>query len=328
MFELKLKVFSALLNILKDDLAQNRAYECLKIICAETIEALKIQTDDHVTYSRYKLKVAVDGKLSADRLDPKALGKWISERQLNEYLERLLTKYRQIFSELGYRPVVRTNETVGGKGNERLFWLDIKELTIESTDEQLFTKDDIELITYERVDSSEIKLSWFYRFIFKNGEIKNKSIRGLLMLIVVFGSFMTWALYVCVFSLVLVRQGQNFTTFDVLLIVCLLGFSYFSFKYWFIPLWNLPEHRVIKAPMTFISLTEEHADIEMYKDKDRSHLTRVTRFKGICPICSSDVILKDGKPDQHVPLVGRCVESPFAHVYSFDRVLMTGKLLK
>lgn len=152
--------------------------------------------------------------------------------------------------------------------------------------------------------------------------------RGLFMLIVLFGGFITWALYVCAFSLVLVREGQNFTTFDLLLIVCLLGFSYHSFKYWFIPIWNLPEHRVIKAPMTFISFTEEHADIEMYRDRDRHQLTRVTRFKGICPICSSNVILRDGKTDQRVPLVGRCVESPFAHVYSFDRILMTGKIFK
>ena len=152
--------------------------------------------------------------------------------------------------------------------------------TFESIDEESVKEDGVELITYERVDPSEIKLSWFYRFIFKNGEIKNKSMRGLVLLIVLFGGFVTWALYVCAFSLVLVREGQNFTTFDLLLIVCLIGFSYLSFKYWFIPLWDLPEHRVIKAPMTFISLTEEHADIEMYRDKDRHQLTRVTRFKG------------------------------------------------
>ena len=132
---------------------------------------------------------------------------------------------------------------------------------------------------------------------------------------------------VCAFSLVLVREGQKFTTLDLLLIVCLIVFSYLSFKYWYIPLWKLPEHRVIKAPMTFISLNEDHADIEMYRDRERNQLTRVTRFRGICPICSAEVVLRNGQPDQNFPLVGRCVESPFAHVYSFDRVLMIGKLL-
>jgi hypothetical protein len=46
--------------------------------------------------------------------------------------------------------------------------------------------------------------------------------------------------------------------------------------------------------MIFISLTEEHADFEMYRDKNHHQLTRVTRFKGICPIYSSDVIVKKG----------------------------------
>ena len=158
MFELKLKVFSILWNVLKDDLAQNRAYECLKVMCAATLGLLKGQVDDHVAYSRYKLKAAVDGKLSADNVDPKELGKWINERKLNEYLERLSSKHIQKFSEIGYVPVVRTNDTVGGKGNERLFWLDIQETVIESVDEKLVNEENIEYITYERVDSSAIKM--------------------------------------------------------------------------------------------------------------------------------------------------------------------------
>ena len=229
------------------------------------------------------------------------------------------------FEEIGYIPVVKTNDTIGGKGNERRYWLNITEYSQTQNEED--QKLDEDEISYERVDPSEIKLSWFYRFIFKNGEMKNKSIRGLFMLIVLFGGFISWAIYVCAFSLVLVREGQNFTTLDLLLIVCLIGFSYLSFKYWYIPLWNLPEHRVIKAPMTFISLNEDHADIEMYRDRERNQLTRITRFKGICPICSAEVVLRIGQPDHNLPLVGRCVESPFAHVYSFDRVLMSGKLL-
>ena len=75
-------------------------------------------------------------------------------------------------------------------------------------------------------------------------------------------------------------------------------------------------------------LSEEHADFEMYRDRDRNQLTRVTRFKGICLIYSAEVVLRAGKPDHNLPLVGRCVESPFAHVYSFDRVMMAGRLLK
>lgn len=88
-----------------------------------------------------------------------------------------------------------------------------------------------------------------------------------------------------------------------------------------LPLFKFPD-----PPL--ISFAEDHADLEMYRDKERNQITRVTKFKGTCPICASDVLLKSGKPDQKMPLVGRCVESPFAHVYSFDRVTLKGEQLK
>lgn len=325
MIELKLKVFDVLFGVLSEDLADNRAYDCIKIMCASTIKALNEQNDDPVTYSRYQLKLILDGESAVAKMDSKALGKWMSEKKLNNYLELVKKKHSHKFDEIGFTPIVKANDTIGGKGNERRYWLDIIEFThVEIEDDQ---KLDEEVISYERVDSSEIKLSWLYRFIFKNGEIKNKSLRGLILLIMIFGSVLLWALYICAFALVLVKDGQSFSSIDLLLTICLFAFSYLSYKYWAKPIWNLPEHRVIKAPMTFLSLHEDHADIEMYRDRDRNQLTRVTRFKGTCPICSSDVVLRAGKPDHNLPLVGRCVESPFAHVYSFDRIMMTGSLL-
>lgn len=327
MIELKLKVFNTLFDILKEDLAVNRAYDCLKVICSASIDALNSQNEEPITYTRYQLKLIIDGQQSVASIDSKDIGKWMSDKRLSAYLDHVITKHNKKFADIGHIPVVKTNDTVGGKGNERRYWLDITEVTYDKNEDDLFEDMSEEIIYYERVDPSEIKLSWFYKLIFKNGEIKNKSIRGLLMLIMIFGSVIGWALYVCAFSLVLVREGQSFTSFDLLLMICLIGFSYLSLKYWLIPIWNLPEHRVIKAPMTFISISEEHADIEMYRDKDRNQLTRITRFKGVCPICSSDVVLREGRLDQKVPLVGRCVESPFAHVYSFDRVTMQGRKL-
>src|SRR5690606_17038389 len=275
--------------------------------------------------TRYQLKLIIDGQQSVASIDSKDLGKWMSDKKLSAYLDLVITKHTKKFEEIGYIPVVKTNETVGGKGNERIYWLDIAEYT-PVKNEEIHEPDD-EFISYERVDPSQVKLSWFYRLIFKNGEIQNRSLRGLILFIIIFGSLIFWALYVCTFALVLVREGQSFTSLDLLFMLCLFGFSYLSYKYWAKPIWNLPEHRVIKAPMTFISLNEDHADIEMYRDRERNQLTSVTRFRGICPLCSAEVVLRDGKSDHNLPLVGRCVESPFAHVYSFDRVMMTGYLL-
>ena len=259
-------------------------------------------------------------------MDSKELGKWINDSRLNDFLKCVIQRHIAVFDELGYIPFVNTNDTKGGKGNERIYWLEIKKITAEVGEDNQSPEDNI--VHYERNNPADIQLSWFYKFIFKNGELKNKSLRGLLMITVLFGSVIGWAIYVFIFSLVLVRDEQSFTSLDLFWISCLIFFSFIMFKYWAIPLWNLPEHRVIKAPMGFISFAEDHADLEMYRDKERNQITRVTKFKGTCPICASDVLLKSGKPDQKMPLVGRCVESPFAHVYSFDRVTLKGEQLK
>ena len=326
MIEIEIKVLRLFYGLLMSQPTINRAYDCLKVLFEKTIENYENGFEEKVTYSRQQLKVAVDGKLSAERMDSKELGKWINDSRLNDFLKCIIQRHRAVFDELGYIPFVNTNDTKGGKGNERIYWLEIKKFTAE-VDENHETFED-NIVHYERSNPADIKLSWLYKFIFKNGELRNKSLRGLLMITVLFGSVIGWAAYVFIFSLVLVQDEQSFTSLDLFWITCLSFFSFIMFKYWAIPLWNLPEHRVIKAPMSLISFSEDHADLEMYRDKDRNQITRVTKFKGTCPICTSDVILKDGKPDQKMPLVGRCVESPFAHVFGFDRVTLKGEQLK
>lgn len=326
MTEIEIKVLKSFYGLLVSQPTINRAYDCLKVLFEKTIESYKSGFDEIVTYSRHQLKVAVDGKLSAERMDSKELGKWINDSRLNDFLKCVIQRHSAVFDELGYIPFVNTNDTKGGKGNERIYWLEIKKITAEVDEDNQSPEDNI--VHYERNNPADIQLSWFYKFIFKNGELKNKSLRGLLMITVLFGSVIGWAIYVFIFSLVLVSNEQSFTSLDLFWISCLIFFSFIMFKYWAIPLWNLPEHRVIKAPMSFISFAEDHADLEMYRDKERNQITRVTKFKGTCPICASDVLLKSGKPDQKMPLVGRCVESPFAHVYSFDRVTLKGEQLK
>ncbi|PCN59640.1 hypothetical protein [Acinetobacter sp. YT-02] len=327
----KLQVLKKLQNELSDFLQTGKAYECLKVMCADSIDALQNGHDEKVTFTRWKLKARYEGSTqAADEIDPKELQKWIDDKKLNIVLTNIIQAEHQPFQELGYFPVVKTNETKGGKGNEKLYWLDIEKKRFEIVDQQADAPDEfshIEFVEYHRSEPSAIKISWFYRFFFKNGEMKNRSLRGLFLISVIFSSVIFWLLYLIVVALVLVREGQSFTSFNLLILFGVVFFTWLLWKYEFIPIWNLPEHRVIKAPMIFLSLNELDAEIEMYRDKERNQITRFTRFTATCPICTADIVLRDGKPDQNAPLVGRCAESPFAHVYSFDRVTMKGKYL-
>ena len=112
-------------DILKKDLADNRAYDCLKVICSASIDALNTQNEELITYTRYQLKLILDGQQSVASMDSKDLGKWMSDKKLSAFLDRVITKHNKKFAEIGHIPVVKTNDTVGGKRNERRYWLDI-----------------------------------------------------------------------------------------------------------------------------------------------------------------------------------------------------------
>lgn len=329
----KLQVFQKLECELADFLRTGKAYECLKVMCTDTIEALQSGHLDKVTFTRWKLKVRYDGsRQAADELDPKELQKWIDDKKLRIVLDSVIQAEHQPFQDLGFCPVIRTNQTRGGKGNEKYYWLDIEPLQEQISDSSIEVQLDeceeenySDQVEYHRADPSSIKVSIFYKPFFKRGEMKNKSWKGLILIASIFASLIFWVLYLIAVALVLVREGQSFTSFNLLLLFSVVFFTWLLWKYNFVPIWNLPEHRVIKAPAVFLALSELDAEIEMYRDKDRNQITRFTKFTATCPICTADIVLREGMPYQNVPLVGRCVESPFAHVYSFDRVTMKGK---
>lgn len=127
--------------------------------------------------------------------------------------------------------------------------------------------------------------------------------------------------------LLLLSDLPNFKLWQAMVFVVFIPFAYLNWRYFLMPLQSLPQHRVIKAPMFFANINDDNADIEMYRNKDKLNIARITEFTAVCPICSGVIELANGKPDQNPPLVGRCKEAPHAHVYSFDRMTMKGYLL-
>lgn len=324
MIEKKLEIFKALQEILLNNLQRSRAYECLKIMCADTIRELEKGSDELIEFTRWKLKACLDGIEQADSIDSKELQKWIDDNKLNTVIDNVMTAHRSVFERCGYRPIVRKNDTKGGKGNERSYWLDILELVKEievDSDQEV----DISVIEYTRAPSDSIRISWYFKLFFKNGELKNRSWRGLLLVSSFFLSFIFWMVYLIIVSLVLVVEAKDFNSFNFLIILAVSIVTWMTFKYYWIPIWQLPEYRVIRAPMMTLALSQLEGEIEMYRDSERNQITRFTQFKSTCPICTADIVLKSGYPEHKLPLVGRCVESPFSHVYSFDRVTMMGR---
>ena len=249
---------------------------------------------------------------------------------------------RKAFIELGYRPIIVAPPSGGGSKNKAFLWMDIQAIeneTVEhideaalvnvNTDDDIESVDDISSITYERKATSDVKPSLFTKLFFSQGELKMLSVRGvslMLLLMAIFVSDILIGIYAFL-VLLLLDDLPTVSLWQAILFSAMIPFAYISWRYFFMPLYLLPYHRVIKAPMFFANVNVDNADIEMYRNKDKLNVARVTEFTATCPICSGIIILAQGKPDQRPPLVGRCKEAPHAHVYSFDRMTMKGCFL-
>lgn len=94
---------------------------------------------------------------------------------------------------------------------------------------------------------------------------------------------------------------------------------------------RLGDKRAIMAPDILIGFREYGVQLELTRiDSTPGAASRLglVRYAATCPICGAKVQVENGGREFHGRLVGRCQESPDEHVFSFDRVLRSGKSLR
>ena len=319
------KVIEILLELLSENKQTAKFYYCLNLVCEQTLTQYQ-KGIEYEGAERYQMKRVYDDIKGNKRNDSKADNKWLNETDFKKYCQKLVEQHIERFREIGFIPVINTTEDAVGKGNKKLFWLETREISHEENQMEDDSTVDISKINYDRAPSEQIKLAFYIKPFFKNGELKNRSFKSL-------GFFVSWMgisyfalamLFIVAYSTVLI--GNQYITFQILNLLFLGLLAFLSIKYVFIPFLKLPEYRVIKAPLLMLGWNEYHAEIEMHRDF-KEQRTRFTRFTADCPICSGEIALSNGEKDYNLALVGRCSESPLLHVYSFDRALLKGKLL-
>ncbi|MGE6440837.1 hypothetical protein ACQKC9_04620 [Psychrobacter sp. NPDC078409] len=319
---------------------RNTFYDhCLRIIVEAQLNKIKYSDEgfEPNKLSRQDIYAKARG-VNKNTVSSQVAKNKIKTDRLNVELEKFIESQpdcKQAFKDIGYLPEVISSVSEGGAKNKTYVWMSIR--AIENEEEQIAKSavfesedyEDLSSITYERKATSEIKPSLFTKLFFKEGELKILSFRGILLMILLMLSFLV-DICVAIFALLvilLLSELQNFKLWQAMLFVAFIPVAYLNWRYFFMPLYMLPYHRVVKAPMFFANINVDNADIEMYRNKDKLNIARITEFTATCPICSGVIELAKGKPDQKQPLVGRCREAPHAHVYSFDRMTMRGCFL-
>lgn len=332
-----LEVFNALNDILEKSQTTRNAHIYLQILLHNQLQDLENFHDSFLPKKMTRKDIFYQHANNKNlEKDTTSINKSVQFSQMQKFIEDKLAEEhcRTIFHKIGFIPVLyQHQEITGGAKKENLLWLDIQKIT---ENHQVFDEKDDELeqfyeIRYERKQPNNQYLSWFFRFFFKNGELKMWTVKGVLLMLTIMLLFLGEILLLILATIILMYAPQipTFSLLQLVVIIAIIPYTYLSIKVFFIPFNNLVEHRhkVIKAPFLFCNINADNVDVELYKGSDGYNIAKVTEFTSICPICSAPIILMNGKPDQKAPLVGRCQEAPHAHVYSFDRVLMKGYFL-
>lgn len=313
------------IRCLQDELievpADNKAYRILRFMVQAKLVDLDKGIHEPQQFSRSALLLNVVGERKGKTLNATT---WLPPGLLEQFLDSRLASLCERLRRAGLdqMPVVRANDGKGGKGNERAFWLDVAPLTDASVPKE--QQRPWVHIEYSRTDAGSVRPSWLLRLIFRNGELKNRSWRGLSLLVGIVIGLVLLGLWLLVGMWSVAALDQALSLRQLGNVVFLGLGSWFIWANFYAPWWRLVDDRVIKAPSALLSIFEDSAELEMHRDSEGRQWTRFVRFSGDCPICSGRVLLMPGKPDQALPIVGRCIESPYAHVYSFDRARLSG----
>lgn len=299
----------------------SKAYKVIRVLLEASTNALEKGNQDPQTFDRATLLEICDPKAKAAGRDP---ARWLSTATLESFLAVRMDSIRQRAEQVGLKhlPVIATSESKGGAGNQRIYWLATQSLA--ASDAAQHVEHELTPIIYTRTENGEVKPALFLRLIFRKGVLENRSWRGVMMLITVLlgiGFLMLWVV-ASMWSLSAIDQALTLRQLVSSVLVVFL--AWFLWRVIYQPWIELIDNRVVKAPSPLLSFSEDSAELEMYRDDAKRPWTRFVRFSSDCPLCGGRILLAAGKPDQQMPLVGRCGESPHAHVFSFDRARLSG----
>ncbi|HXP07729.1 MAG TPA: hypothetical protein VN828_04500 [Acidobacteriaceae bacterium] len=262
-----------------------------------------------------------------------AAGRWLRRRDVETWWQSRSSSMEQWFRAAGspWIPAITVADG-GGRGNstEYSFRFDeMPELSNEPIDQPSWRSSDagradIDVIAYTREPAEPVFwLRWLLSHPFPT-----RSWRGII-LVACLGIVMvtTLLLWYAVAVMLLTRRSMS------LQLVTSIAFcaSIASVAWWSVrSLWELPFERITIAPELILSLRQIYAQLRLTRDKDgktvRGWLSLV-RHSATCPICSGTIEIREGKAAYPGRLVGRCSDNPREHVYSFDAVTLTGRLL-
>lgn len=220
-------------------------------------------------------------------------------------------------------PSPQRNSTRGGPGNKATYEIVGKPIPTNVSADELAPDN---IIRYISVSPSAIRPAWFLRGVFRDGEIHLTHWKRL-VLICVFVGLVLLAFLLSFMAYLGLMEPRPVTTREIANLIGMIGIPLTAWLWVIRPFTRLLSDRIVLASDLILAIDEHPAQLELYKADD-VRVIRFTRYMGNCLICGAEVQMDSGEPDYPRRLVGRCLESPREHVFSFDRVNRKGRVLR
>jgi hypothetical protein len=222
-----------------------------------------------------------------------------------------------------------TTQSGGGRGNTTQYRLDFRPLSaIDDLCDEGETANgpsSPRLIGYQ---SESAKSSWWLRPIIGTMPFRMRSWRGYLLLgMTLAEAFALLALWVLLLLGLRGSRPIQVADLGLLVTVPLITWTWWHFMQ---PLIRLPINRVTIANDLFLGWSQLNGQFRLIRDaksKVAGGWFQFVRHHATCPICSGEVEIADGGDAFPGRLVGRCGDSPLEHVFSFDPVSLSGRIL-
>ncbi|PPC86948.1 MAG: hypothetical protein CTY37_04695 [Methylotenera sp.] len=293
----------------------NQSFEIINYLANETIERIS-QKQDGWQFTNEAIYKAIVGNKAAD------YSSWFSRywKKVDEISRIGLEDFAR---ENGYKHFAWIEKkSGGGSGNQSLYFL--AEKPVQANVKQSLTnlKSDINYI-----EITNVSPSWWAKWLFNQGNSATgwrKMIYVLypiaeLIVVFILGSFL-WIIAMLNKNPL---NAQHVALF--LFIIILLLYVRNTLIKWS----KIVEDRIVMASDNLLSWGEHDVCLDLVTSPDKkTKILRLVKYASKCPICETEIILDKGEPDFPRRIVGRCKESPREHVYSFDRVTLSGNKLR
>lgn len=226
--------------------------------------------------------------------------------------------------KLEYFPWIAKEESIGGQGRHSYYYLVSKPLNEAEKIESKFYDIPAGGVHYvPELSDVPIWARWVNGFVLKGWQkyiFLSPAMVVTLFASIAFSVLITQGIYGKISTVSWLSQW--------LVIIALVVWAFSS------PLFRVVSNRIVMAPDWMTRLKDTNVQLELKKidtDPETGKVTRELRlmvYSAKCPVCTGRVEVVGGGIEFPFRLVGRCTESPREHVFSFDHITRTGKLLR